>query len=64
MDENPKDEHEDEDPEYPYFGGCPVLVNGIPCGGNDGYMNVRSVHIIVCDRHRTAWRVGENLFSS
>lgn len=40
-----------------YFGGCPE------CGNNDGYMNVRSNHICVCDAHKTAWRVGSNLFS-
>ncbi|MEQ8692939.1 MAG: hypothetical protein RIC89_19155 [Pseudomonadales bacterium] len=40
-----------------YFGGCPE------CGNNDGYMNVSSNHICVCDTHKTAWRVGSNLFS-
>jgi hypothetical protein len=52
------------DPEYPYFGGCPVLVGGIPCGGNDGYLNLERTHFVVCDRHRMRWRIGENLFSS
>ncbi len=41
-----------------YFGGCPE------CGGTDGYMNVERVHFFVCDKHKTKWRIGENLFSS
>ena len=41
-----------------YFGACPE------CGGTDGYMNVERVHFFVCDKHKTKWRVGENLFSS
>jgi hypothetical protein len=40
-----------------YFGGCPE------CGGNDGYLNIRSTHICVCDAHLTCWQIGANLFS-
>ena len=41
-----------------YFGGCPE------CGDTDGYMNVERVHFFICDKHKTKWRIGENLFSS
>ena len=41
-----------------YFGGCPH------CGGNDGFLNVEREHWFMCDRHKTKWRIGENLFSS
>ena len=40
-----------------YFGGCPH------CGANDGYMNVEREHWCVCDKHKTKWRIGSNLFS-
>ena len=40
-----------------YFGGCPY------CGANDGYMNVERDHWCVCDKHKTKWRIGSNLFS-
>jgi hypothetical protein len=40
-----------------YFGGCPE------CLGNDGHMNVRSNHWCVCDKHKTKWCAGANLFS-
>ena len=40
-----------------YFGGCPE------CGNTDGYVNVRSNHWFVCDRHMTRWSAGANLFS-
>ena len=40
-----------------YFGGCPH------CGANDGYMNVEREHWCVCNRHKTNWLVGSNLFS-
>ncbi len=40
-----------------YFGGCPH------CGRNDGGLNIERAHWHVCHRHRTKWRIGENLFS-
>ena len=40
-----------------YFGGCPH------CGASDGYMNVGREHWFVCNRHKTKWRIGSNLFS-
>jgi hypothetical protein len=43
-------------PTISYFGGCPK------CGGNDGYLNVRSAHFCVCDRHGLWWHIGEDLF--
>ena len=41
-----------------YWGRCPN------CGGNDGCLNVGRNHWFVCDRHRTKWCAGWNLFSS
>src|SRR5271156_5543169 len=41
-----------------YFGGCPH------CGEQQGYLNVRTEHWIVCDAHEVKWRIGSNLFSS
>ena len=40
-----------------YFGGCPH------CRQNDGYMNIEREHWFFCDRHKTKWLVGANLFS-
>ena len=40
-----------------YFGGCPY------CGANDGYMNVEREHWFICNRHKTKWLIGSNLFS-
>ena len=40
-----------------YFGGCPH------CGQTDGYVNIGREHWFVCDRHKTKWHVGSNLFS-
>ena len=40
-----------------YFGGCPY------CGANDGHVNVEREHWCVCNRHKTKWRIGSNLFS-
>ena len=42
---------------YP-FGGCPR------CGRNNGYLNDSRDHWFFCDRHKTKWRAGTNLFSS
>ncbi len=39
------------------FGGCPH------CGQNDGFLNVEREHWFRCDRHKTKWRFGSNLFS-
>lgn len=39
------------------FGGCPR------CGHTDGYVNIQAAHWFVCDKHRTKWCAGENLFS-
>lgn len=41
-----------------FFGGCPH------CGGNDGYVNLRRTHVFLCEKHKTAWVRGDNLFSS
>ncbi|HUU22881.1 MAG TPA: hypothetical protein VM389_10135 [Phycisphaerae bacterium] len=41
-----------------HFGRCPE------CGQTDGYLNIGRTHVFVCDRHRTQWTVGANLFSS
>ena len=41
-----------------YFGGCPH------CGDQDGFLNDGPDHWFVCDRHKTKWYVGSNLFSS
>ncbi len=42
----------------PYWGGCPE------CGGNSGLnRNVGPVQWYCCDRHKTKWQIGENLFS-
>lgn len=43
-------------PTISYFGSCPK------CGRNDGYLNVRSVHFCVCDRHGFRWHIGKDLF--
>ena len=40
-----------------YFGGCPE------CGDTDGYMNVGGNHWFICNKHRTKWPAGYNLFS-
>ena len=40
-----------------YFGGCPH------CGKNDEFMNVGREHWFVCNRHKTKWWIGSNLFS-
>ncbi len=40
-----------------YFGGCPH------CGGQDGYLNLGRNHWFFCDRHKTTWCIGSNLFS-
>jgi hypothetical protein len=41
-----------------YFGGCPR------CGGNDGYYNIGKGHWFVCDRCKTVWLFGSNIFST
>ena len=41
-----------------YFGGCPH------CGETAGYINIGRDHWFVCDRHKTKWWIGSNLFSS
>jgi hypothetical protein len=40
------------------FGGCPT------CGMTNGFVNDSADHWFVCDRHKTKWYVGSNLFSS
>jgi hypothetical protein len=40
------------------FGWCPY------CCDNDGYFNVGPQHWFVCDKDRTKWHIGANLFSS
>ena len=40
------------------FGGCPH------CGRDDGFLNDGRDHWFRCDRHKTKWKVGSNLFSS
>jgi len=39
------------------FGGCPT------CGMTNGFVNDGADHWFVCDRHKTKWWVGSNLFS-
>ncbi len=41
-----------------HFSGCPH------CGQNDSYLNNGRDHWFFCDRHKTKWLVGSNLFSS
>lgn len=41
-----------------YWGFCPE------CGTNDGYLNVGRNHWFKCDKCKTKWCVGSNLFSS
>lgn len=41
-----------------YFGGCPV------CGEYTDCLNVNRDHWMVCEKHRTRWCIGSNLFSS
>ncbi len=40
-----------------YFGGCPH------CGQNNGFINVGRDHWFLCDRHKTKWWYGSNIFS-
>lgn len=40
------------------FGGCPH------CGRADGYLNVGRNHWFYCERHKTTWWYGSNIFSS
>jgi len=40
------------------WGDCPK------CGRNDGYLNIGRGHWFICDKHKTKWFIGENLFSS
>ncbi len=40
-----------------YFGGCQE------CAGNDGYLNIGAEHWFYCERHKTKWSAGENIFS-
>lgn len=40
-----------------YFGGCPE------CGKTNGFINNGPEHWFTCDRHRTKWHGGSNLFS-
>jgi hypothetical protein len=41
-----------------YFGGCPHS------GDTGGYLNIGREHWFVCDKHKTKWRCGSNLFSN
>ncbi len=41
-----------------HFGGCPH------CDRHDGYLNDGRDHWFFCNRHKTKWLVGSNLFSS
>jgi hypothetical protein len=41
-----------------FFGGCPH------CGGMNYVLNVGRDHWVTCDRHKTKWKIGSNLFSS
>ena len=40
-----------------YFGGCPK------CGDMDGFLNLGREHWFFCDKHKTKWCAGSNLFS-
>lgn len=41
-----------------YFGCCPV------CRKPGYYLNIESCHWLVCDKHKTYWYFGCNLFSA
>ena len=41
-----------------YFGGCPI------CGTNDGQVDLARDHWFICERHKTKWHFGSNLFSA
>jgi len=41
-----------------YWGLCPI------CKKTDGYINIGREHWFLCDKHRTCWHIGSNLFSS
>jgi len=41
-----------------YFGLCPL------CGRNDGFLNNLRDHWMICNKHKTKWYVGSNLFSA
>ncbi len=40
-----------------YFGGCPH------CGQTNGFLNLGRDHWFICDRHKTKWWSGSNIFS-
>ena len=42
----------------PYFESCPI------CHRYDVCLNDWKEHWLVCHRHKTKWRIGDNLFSS
>ena len=44
-----------------HFAGCPECPYG---KAPDNIWNVRETHYAICEKHKTAWRVGSNLFSS
>ncbi len=53
--------------------GCPIVpvphsrtknLKNPHCGGNDGYLNIERQHVHYCERHKTKWEGGWNLFSS
>jgi hypothetical protein len=41
-----------------YFGLCPI------CKKTDGYLNIGRSHWFFCEKHRSRWCIGSNLFSS
>jgi hypothetical protein len=41
-----------------YWGLCPI------CKKTDGYINIGRGHWFLCEKHRTCWSIGSNLFSS
>lgn len=41
-----------------YWGLCPI------CKKTDGYVNIGRNHWFICEKHRTRWWIGSNLFSS
>jgi hypothetical protein len=57
MTEQSTPESEIQGQDIPYFGSCPE------CGKTDGYINIGGNHWFVCDKHKTKWCAGFNLFS-
>jgi len=46
------------------FGVCPECFNEGKLDEEYHYVNVGRVHFMICERHKTGWYVGSNLFSA